>query len=51
MHDREAKFTESFDGVLESANLEVIKAAHRSPNTVAFSVSSRPCSRNGWITS
>ena len=36
MYDRDAKFTESFDDILESANLNVIKAAHRSPNTVAF---------------
>lgn len=36
MHDRDAKFAESFDGLLESVNLQVIKAAHRSPNTVAF---------------
>jgi putative transposase len=36
MHDRDTKFTASFDEVLESADLEVKKAAHRSPNTVAF---------------
>jgi len=36
MHDRDTKFTASFDDVLESAELEVKKAAHRSPNTNAF---------------
>jgi putative transposase len=36
MHDRDAKFTASFDAILKSANLDVIKSAHRSPNTVAF---------------
>jgi putative transposase len=36
MHDQDTKFTASFDEVLESADLEVKKAAHRSPNTVAF---------------
>lgn len=36
MHDRDTKFTASFDAILESAELEVKKAAHRSPNTVAF---------------
>lgn len=36
MHDRDTKFTASFDEVLESADLEVKKAAHRSPNTNAF---------------
>ena len=36
MHDRDTKFTASFDEILESADLEVKKAAHRSPNTVAF---------------
>jgi putative transposase len=36
MHDCDAKFTASFDEILESADLEVIKTAYRSPNTVAF---------------
>ena len=36
MHDRDTKFTAAFDGILESADLEVKKTAHRSPNTVAF---------------
>ena len=36
MHDRDTKFTASFDEILESADLEVKKTAHRSPNTVAF---------------
>jgi len=36
MHDRDAKFTGSFHDVLESADLQVVKAAHRAPNTMAF---------------
>jgi len=36
MHDCDTKFTASFDDILESADLEVKKAAHRSPNTNAF---------------
>ena len=36
MHDQDTKFTASFDELLESADLEVKKAAHRSPNSVAF---------------
>ena len=36
MHDRDTKFTASFDDILKSAKLDVIKAAHRAPNTVAF---------------
>lgn len=36
MRDRDTKFTESFDEVLKSAKREVKKAAHRSPNAVAF---------------
>jgi putative transposase len=36
MHDRDSKFTASFDDVLKSADLQVVKAAYRSPNTVAF---------------
>ena len=36
MHDRETKFTSSFDEILEFANLKVKKSAHRSPNTNAF---------------
>ena len=36
MHDRDTKFTASFDDVLTSAELKVMKTAYRSPNTVAF---------------
>jgi putative transposase len=36
MHDRDTKFTASFDEILESAKLDVKKSAYRSPNTVAF---------------
>ncbi len=36
MHDRDTKFTASFDDVLESAKPKVMKTAYRSPNTVAF---------------
>lgn len=36
MHDRDTKFTASFDEILKSGDLKVVKAAHRSPNTVAF---------------
>ena len=36
MHDRDSKFTEDFDQTLKDADLEVKKAAYRSPNTVAF---------------
>jgi len=36
MHDRDTKFTASFDEILKSADLKVMKAAHRSPNTNAF---------------
>lgn len=36
MHDRDTKFTSSFDEILKSADLKVVKAAHRAPNTVAF---------------
>jgi putative transposase len=36
MHDRDTKLTPSCDDILESADLELKKAAHRSPNTVAF---------------
>ena len=36
MHDRDTKFTASFDEILESADLEAKKSAYRSPNTVAF---------------
>jgi hypothetical protein len=32
MHDHDTKFATSFDQILESANLEVKKTAHRSPN-------------------
>jgi len=36
MHDRDTKFTASFDAALGSAGLRVQKAAFRAPNTVAF---------------
>jgi putative transposase len=36
MHDRDAKFTASFDAALKEAGLRVQKAAPRAPNTVAF---------------
>ncbi len=36
MHDRDTKFTESFDAVFESANVDIKQAAFRSPNTNAF---------------
>ena len=36
MHDRDTKFTASFDGILKSADLKVMKSPFRSPNTVAF---------------
>jgi len=36
MHDRDTKFTASFDQVLEGAKLEVKPSAYRSPNTNAF---------------
>jgi putative transposase len=36
MHDRDTKFTASFDDALKGAGMCVQKAAYRSPNTVAF---------------
>ena len=36
MHDRDTKFTASFDDILKQGDLKVMKAAHRSPNTVAY---------------
>src|SRR3954470_9790570 len=36
MHDRNTKFTASFDDALKGAGLRVQKAAYRSPNTCAF---------------
>jgi putative transposase len=36
MHDRDTKFTASFDTALESTGLRVKKAAFRSPNTCAY---------------
>ena len=36
MHDRDTKFTKSFDAVLESASVEIERSAFRSPNTNAF---------------
>lgn len=36
MHDRDTKFTASFDQILEGANLEVKLSSYRSPNTNAF---------------
>ena len=36
MHDRDTKFTASFDEVLNAGNVAVQKSPFRSPNTVAF---------------
>lgn len=36
MHDRDTKFSAGFDAVLERAGRQIVEAAHRSPNTVAF---------------
>ncbi len=36
MHDRDTKFTASFDEVLRAGDVQVQKTAYRSPNTVAF---------------
>jgi putative transposase len=36
MHDRDTKFTETFDAVFESARVDIKQAAFRSPNTNAF---------------
>jgi len=36
MHDRDTKFTASFDRLLKSADLDVKKTAHCSPNTAAY---------------
>ena len=36
IHDRDTKFTASFDQILEDAKLEVKPSAYRSPNTNAF---------------
>jgi len=36
MHDRDTKFTASFDEILQSADLKIMKSPFRSPNTVAF---------------
>jgi len=36
MHDRDTKFTKSFDEVLKASKVRVQKASYRSPNTVAF---------------
>ena len=36
MHDRDTKFTASFDDVLKAGDVKVQKSAFRSPNTVAF---------------
>jgi putative transposase len=36
MHDRDTKFTSSFDEVLRDGNVRVQKTAYRSPNTAAF---------------
>lgn len=36
MHDRETKFTASFDSALRSNGTKVIKTAYRSPNVNAF---------------
>lgn len=36
MHDRDTKFTASFDDVLRAGDIRVLKTAFRSPNTAAF---------------
>jgi len=36
MHDRDAKFTATFDAALKKSGLRVLKSPFRSPNTVAF---------------
>ena len=36
MHDRDTKFTASFDAALKKAKLRIVKTAFRSPNTLAF---------------
>ena len=36
MHDRDTKFTASFDTALRKGGLKIKKAAYRSPNTCAF---------------
>ncbi len=36
MHDRDTKFTASFDEALKAEGIKVLKTAHRAPNTVAF---------------
>jgi putative transposase len=36
MHDRDTKFTQSFDDALKTGGVRVQKAAPRSPNTCAF---------------
>ncbi len=36
LHDRDCKFTASFDAVMKAAGLRVQRASYRSPNTVAF---------------
>ena len=36
IHDRDTKFTKSFDAVFESAGVHIKQVAFRSPNTNAF---------------
>ena len=36
MHDRDTKFSASFDAILKGVDLQVSLAAHRSANTVAY---------------
>ncbi len=36
MHDRDTKFTASFDNAIREGGLKIKKAAYRSPNTCAF---------------
>ena len=36
MHNRDTKFTVSFDAALKNAKLRIVKTAFRSPNTLAF---------------
>lgn len=35
-HDRDTKFTKSFDQALKSLRVKLLKQAYRAPNTIAF---------------